>query len=127
MVLVDTDIMIDFLRGYPPALIFLESLGESEIYIFGFVVMELIQGYRNKSEQKKLEQELMDYQKIWPSPETCEEGLTVFSRFHLSQGLGIIDALIGQLAVALNLPLHTFNQKHYAMIPHLKTIQPYQK
>ena len=127
MILVDTDIMIDFLREYPPALNFLESLGEDEIYIPGFVVMELIQGCRNKSELKKLEKELVSYKKIWPSTETCNDALSVFSRFHLSHSLGIIDALIGQLAVALNLPLHTFNQKHYAVIPGLRTIQPYQK
>ncbi len=30
-------------------------------------------------------------------------------------------------AVALNLPLYTFNQKHYAAIPKLKTVQPYEK
>jgi len=89
--------------------------------------MELIQGCRNKSEQKKLENELMTYHKIWPCSETCNDALTVFCRFHLSHSLGIIDSLIGQLAVALNLPLHTFNQKHYAVIPGLKTIQPYRK
>jgi predicted nucleic acid-binding protein len=34
-------------------------------------------------------------------------------------------ALIGETALALNLPIHTFNQKHYAAIPNLKTVQPY--
>ncbi len=37
------------------------------------------------------------------------------------------DIMIGETALALNLPLHTFNQKHYAAIPNLKTIQPYTK
>ncbi len=53
MVLLDTDIMIDFLRGYPPALIFFDALGENEILLPGFVVMELIQGCKNKTEQEK--------------------------------------------------------------------------
>ena len=39
----------------------------------------------------------------------------------------MLDALIGQMAVALHVPLHTFNQKHYLAIPHLTTIQPYEK
>ena len=39
------------------------------------------------------------------------------ARYYLSHGLGILDALIGQMAVALNLPMHTFNQRHYAAIP----------
>jgi len=127
MVLLDTDIMIDLLRGYPPALIFLETLGENEILLPGFVVMELIQGSKNKTEQKKLEKELLPYKKVWPSSRTCDEALHVFSKYHLSHSLGLLDALIGQMAVALNLPIHTFNQKHYSAIPNLKTVQPYRK
>jgi predicted nucleic acid-binding protein len=51
----------------------------------------------------------------------------VFARYHLKHGIGILDTLIGQIAVDLDLPLHTFNQKHYSAIPSLKTIQPYRK
>jgi hypothetical protein len=54
MLLMDTDIMIDLLRKHPPAVAWLRSLGEEEIALPGFVVMELIQGCRNKAEQKRL-------------------------------------------------------------------------
>ena len=49
------------------------------------------------------------------------------SEYHLSHSIGLLDALIGLTAVAVNLPLYTFNQKHYSMIPNLHTIQPYEK
>jgi len=127
MILVDTDVMIDLLREYPPVVAWLDFLGEEEIILPGFVVMELIQGCRNKAEQEKLERELGAYSVAWPSSEMCDEALSVFARYHLSHGLGIFDTLIGQMAVALNLPLYTFNQKHYAAIPKLKTVQPYEK
>ncbi len=127
MVLLDTDIMIDLLRGYPPALDFLDSRGENEILLPGFVVMELVQGCKNKIELKKLDKELLPYKKVWPSSKTCDDALAVFSKYHLSHSLGLLDALIGQMAVALNLPIHTLNQKHYSAIPNLKTIQPYKK
>lgn len=127
MILLDTDVMIDLLRQYPPAVAWLDSLGEEEIVLPGFVLMELIQGCRNKAEQRKVERKLGAYGVVWPSPETCDEALSVFTRYHLSHRLGILDALIGQMAVALNLPLYTFNQKHYAAIPNLKTVQPYKK
>ena len=120
MILVDTDVMIDLLREYPPAVSWLDSLGEEEIILPGFVVLELIQGCRNKAEQEKVEGELGTYSVAWPSSEMCNEALSVFAHYHLSHGLGILDVLIGQMAVALNLPLHTFNQKHYAAIPKLK-------
>ena len=127
MVLLDTDIMIDLLREYPPAVSWLGSLEEEDVILPGFVVMELIQGCPNKAEQTQLESALEPYGVIWPLPEICQEASTTFSTYHLSHGLGILDALIGQIAVALGLPLHTFNQKHYQIIPELQTLQPYRK
>jgi predicted nucleic acid-binding protein len=127
MFLLNTDIMIDLLRQYPPSVEWLESLGDEEISLPGFVVMELIQGCKDHKEQDQLEKELNIYSIIWPEAETCNIALSIFTRFHLSHNLGLLDALVGQTAVALNLPLHTFNQKHYAVIPGLETIQPYVK
>ena len=109
MLLLDTDVMIDLLRQYPPAVAWLDSLGEEEIVLPGFVMMELIQGCRNKREQEKLETDLAAYRIAWPAPATCDAALAVFTSHHLSHGLGIVDALIAQMAVTLHIPLHTFN------------------
>jgi len=125
MIILDSDIMIDILRKHAPATAWLSSLGDEEIALSGFVIMELIQGCRNKAEQEKLEKSVTSYSVVWPSSKTCEEALSVFSRYHLSHSLGLLDALIGETALVFNLPLHTFNQKHYAAIPNLKTVQPY--
>lgn len=127
MVLLDTDVMVDILRRYPRAIAWLEQLGEEGLLLPGFVVMELIQGCRTKEEQEKLERGLKDHPVVWPSTAVCNDALSVFARFHLSHGIGLIDTLIGQLAISLNLPLHTFNQKHYHAIPNLQTVQPYVK
>lgn len=127
MILLDTDVMIDLLRRYPPAVAWLESLGDEELQLPGFVVMELLQRCRNRTEQEQLEKELHPYAATWPSTETCNEALAVFVNAHLSHGLGLLDALIGQTAVALQVPLYTFNDKHYAAVPALRTVQPYIK
>ena len=127
MILVDTDVMIDLLRQYPPALVWLDSIDEEEIILPGFVVMELIQGSRNREQQGKMEEVLKDYSVVWPSSGMCDQALSTFASYYLSHSLGIIDALIGQIAVALELPLYTFNQKHYEAVPRLRTVQPYEK
>lgn len=127
MIILDSDIMIDLLRQHPSAVAWLDSLGEEEIILPGFVVMELLQGCNNKAEQAKVEKVLTGFEIVWPLPETCEAALEVFARYHLSHGVGLLDALIGQTAVALNLPLHTFNRKHYVAIPNLITVEPYRK
>ena len=42
MVLLDTDVMIDILRQFPPAVSWLDSLNDEQIVLPGFVIMELI-------------------------------------------------------------------------------------
>ncbi len=127
MIILDSDVMIDLLRQHQPAVTWLDSLGEEEIILPGFVVMELLQGCRSKAEQSQVEQVLTGFETVWPLPETCEAALGVFANSHLSHGVGLLDALIGQTAVALILPLYTFNRKHYAAIPNLATVAPYNK
>jgi tRNA(fMet)-specific endonuclease VapC len=127
MIVLDSDVMIDLLRRHQPAVAWLNSLGEEEIILPGFVVMELLQGCRSKLEQAQVEQVLTGFETVWPLPETCEAALEVFANSHLSHGIGMLDALIGQTAVALDLPLYTFNRKHYASIPNLNTVAPYNK
>lgn len=127
MIVLDSDVMIDLLRRHQPAVAWLSSLGEEEIILPGFVVMELLQGCRSKLEQAQVEQVLTGFETVWPLPETCEAALEVFADSHLSHGIGMLDALIGQTAVALHLPLYTFNRKHYAAFPNLTTVAPYNK
>ena len=128
MVLLDSDVMIDLLRQYPSAMKWFDTLDEEEgIVLSGYVVMELIQGCRNKAEQASVQDELAAYGVVWLSPAGCDEALAVFAEYHLSHGAGLLDVLIGQTAVALEMPLYTFNQKHYRFIPGLQTVQPYER
>jgi predicted nucleic acid-binding protein len=127
MVLLDTDVMIDVLRGYPPALAWLHSLDDDVVALPGFVLMELIQGCRTKKEQQSLTTELDAYTILWPNHSDCNDAVKLFTKYRLSHSIGIIDVLIGQLSLSFDLPLHTFNKKHYEPIPRLTTVQPYTK
>jgi predicted nucleic acid-binding protein len=128
MILLDSDVLIDLLRKHPPAVGWFEALHEDEeLAVPGYVVMELIQGCRNKAEQDKVQRELAAYGVVWPSATDCDQALEVFAAYRLSHTAGVLDVLIGQTAVALGTPLHTFNQRHYSFIPGVQTIQPYIK
>ncbi|MEA5618764.1 type II toxin-antitoxin system VapC family toxin [Cronbergia sp. UHCC 0137] len=127
MILLDSDIMIDFLRKYSPAISWLSSLGDEEIALPGYVAMELMQGCKNKLELQEIRKFIANVEVIWPTPETCDQTLETFADYNLSHNLGLIDALIGQTSISLGLPLHTFNVKHYAVLPGLITIQPYKR
>jgi len=125
VIILDTDVMVDLLRGYLPAVAWMESLGEAEIGLPGFVVMELLQGCRNRHEQRILQERIAPYAVLWPSPEHCNQALASFARLHLSGNVGVLDVLIAQTALAFGEPLYTFNVKHYRDIEGLKTVEPY--
>ena len=107
MILVDTDVLIDFLRGYPEAVIWFESLGDTPILLCGLSALELLDGCRNRQEADRLLQLLTPYRIVWPGSRDSDR------------------VLIGETAVGLGLPLHTFNVRHFRAIPGLQVAQPY--
>ena len=125
MILCDTDVMVDILRGQAVALAWLASISTETIALPGIVMMELIQGCRTKAEQQRMQKSLKDYPLLWPSQEACNRALKRFASHYPSHGIGILDAIIAEIAVEAGFPLYTFNQKHYLPHPLLQTIQPY--
>jgi predicted nucleic acid-binding protein len=124
MDLVDTDVLIDVQRGHPPALTWFSALTDLPA-VPGYVVMELVQDARNKREVEKALKLVAPLLIVWPSDSDCARALSDFAVFHLSHGLGLLDALIASCAVGLSATLLTFNEKHYSVVPALLTAKPY--
>lgn len=127
MILLDTDIMIDVLRGHDPAVTWLRVMQDQEIGLPGLVAMELMQGCQNVREQKRLEKHLNIFPLFWAGPEDCSRALKNFAAYRLSGQLGLLDTLIAETAIGLGAILATFNVKHYRVLVELKTIQPYRR
>jgi predicted nucleic acid-binding protein len=127
VLILDTDICVDLLRQFPPSVAWLSAHAGEEVFLPGFVVMELFQGCANKRELSVVQAFVKPFPLLWPSADVADQALDVFANGHLTHNLGLLDALIGQIAVALNTPLHTFNQKHFAAVPGLGTVQPYKR
>lgn len=125
MILLDTDVMVDVMRRYPPATDWLASLGAEAVGIPGLVAMELVQGCRDRAEQQQVEAFLRPYVLYWPTQADCERAFDDFSAYHLSHSIGILDALIAETAVGLDVKLATFNEKHYGVVSVLQTDRPY--
>jgi len=76
MILLDSDVMIDLLRQYPPATRWFNALDdEEELLLPGYVVMELIQGCRNKVEQERLQLELATYRVLPGTSQSLRYGV----------------------------------------------------
>jgi len=79
VILLDTDVMVDVLKGHVPARGWLASVTLQEIGIPGLVAMELLQGCRDAREQRRVERTLGTYPLYWPSGEDCARALTWFA------------------------------------------------
>ena len=126
MDLVDTDVLIDVQRGHPPALTWFAALTDLPA-VSGFVVMELVQDARNAREVRRALKLVTPLQVVWPTELDCARALSDFTAYHLSHGLGLLDALIASCAVGLSATLYTFNNKHYRVVPGLVTARPYRR
>jgi predicted nucleic acid-binding protein len=124
VLLLDTDVLIDVQRNHPAAVAWFSGLSEMPS-VPGFVVMELIQDAQNSRQVREALRLVAPLPVVWPTAADCQRALADFAAFHLSHGLGLLDALIGACAVGMSAELCTFNIKHYRVIPGLVLAQPY--
>lgn len=117
--LVDTNILIGFLRKEEKAISFLGSLEKAVISAIS--AGEIYQGARNKKELSLTKDFLSTYCRIISIDEQISDlSLKLLEKYILSQGLLLLDALIAATAVKYNLTLITGNVKHFEMIEGLK-------
>lgn len=89
--------------------------------------MELVQDAKNARQTRQALRLVAPPTVVWPTEADCGRALTDFAAYHVSHGLGLLDALISACAVGSSATLCTFNVKHHRMIPGLETTQPYQR
>lgn len=121
---VDTDILIDFLRGFSSAADFIE-LNSENIFISSVTVTEIYSGVKSEKEEQDIEALLELITIINVNREIARDGGLIRKVYTKSHGTGIIDSIIASTALNHEMPLATLNQKHYPMIENL--IVPYQK
>ena len=116
MILVDTDILIWYLRGNEIAYNTIETLESFSISVVTY--MELVQGMRNKKELNSLRQALHAWncKILYITEEISAKAMFAVEQHFLSHSMQLADALIGSTAIAHGLPLITGNDKHYKIM-----------
>lgn len=119
MKLVDTDVIIWYMRGNEKAADVLDQM--NNIILSAVTYMELIQGMRNKAELSSLETTLTTWKAtIFPiTEEISDHAVSLVKQHFHSHSLMLADALIAATALHYQLPLLTCNDKHYRMIANL--------
>lgn len=123
MLIVDTDILIDFSRGIKQAkecIIELES--DYRLAISVISQLELMVGCENKQDFKLLKIFLNEFEIIGLNSAISEKAVELFEKYRLSHGVMIPDMLIASTAITLDIPLISKNQKDFRFIKGLKLI-----
>lgn len=122
--LIDTDVLIDYLRGRPQAVEFLESLREL-LLISTMTIAELYAGVRDGKERELLNELIRGFQVVPVDESISIKGGLYRRDYGKSHGVGLADALIAATAELNQATLVTLNQKHFPMI--VDIMVPYQK
>jgi len=117
--ILDTDVLIWYLRGNQKALELIDSL--DRFCISSVTYMELIQGMRDKKELKLLQQTLKSWgvKIIFISEEISAKALFFMEEYFLSHSMQLADSLIAATASNYGLELITANDKHYKVVKEL--------
>jgi predicted nucleic acid-binding protein len=120
--LVDTDVLIDYLRNVEGAADYLDSIGEWTYSVI--TAMELITGAANQKDVNKLDKILDDYREMPLSQEIGSRARELMKTYAKSDGLLPPDALIAATALHEGIRLSTKNKKHFRNIHGLDLEMP---
>jgi len=122
--LIDSDIVMDVLRGYVPAVQYLRGMPEP-FSISAISVAELFQMIRDGNERGALAT-LLGVVQVLPVDASIAERAGVIRRDHASSRMvSMADALVAATAERYNIQLATLRPRHFPTIKRVTT--PYRK
>lgn len=123
--IIDTNILIDHLKGKVEARDCLTRLVEEDTRTFCSVItkIELLSGML-PGEKKQLEIFLSFFDKLEVSDEIADIAGEYMNRFRKSHGINMADAIIAATARYADMTLYTLNKKHYPM-EDINAVKPY--
>ncbi len=127
MNLVDTDVLVDCLRGTVPARAWLEQVATDSFGIPGVVAMELVMGCQDREALTQIQRFLGTFVMVWPEASEFAAAYDLLLAHRLISGLNIPDCLIAATALTRAARLYTFNLKHFQAVSGLDVQQPYER
>jgi predicted nucleic acid-binding protein len=121
--LLDTDVVVDYLRDREEAATYLESHAES-LLVSAMTVAELYAGVREGAERSRLVKFLAAMEIIPVDAAIAQKGGLYRRDYGPSHGVGLADALIAATATIHQARLVTLNARHFPM---LEVEVPYSK
>lgn len=121
--LLDTDILVEYLRGREPAAEYLEGL-EADLHVSTVTVAELFAGARD-DEEDRLQRFLDSFTVLQVTRRVAEIGGRFRRRYGPGHGTGLADSLIAATAHDSGCAFVTFNARHFPMLEQVTV--PYER
>jgi len=120
LVICDTNIFINYLNNDERTIEKLEEIGLENIAMSAITAMELLQGMSNKTELRKMQKTIKQYNVIDFTNQVSDMSVKLIEQFTLSNCLQIPDSIIGATAIVYDLPLFTYNTKDFKFMPNIR-------
>jgi hypothetical protein len=117
--LLDTDVLVDFLRGHKQAVDFVTENAD-RVVLSAVVVAELYSGVRGDAEEAALGDLISLFRVVGITAEIARAGGLLRRDYGTSHGVGLADALLAATAASEEAQLATLNTRHYPMIKGLR-------
>lgn len=124
LLVIDTDVLIDYLRDQPLAVAFLE--GCDQLLAASVVsIAELYVGVREGVERQRLDAFVSAFEVLPLEKEAAMQAGLLRRQYGRSHGTGLADALIAASVQAAGATLATLNRRHFPMLANV--LIPYAK
>lgn len=120
MIICDSDVMIEFLKGNEEVITQFKKIGEENIAITAVTLAELYYGAFNKKEISFIEKNLKNIKVFQITNEASKMFTNLMKLYAVSHNLRIADALIAAISISENIRLFSFNKKDFDFILDLK-------
>lgn len=116
MILCDTDVIIEYMKGNKVAKREIVEIGIDNIAVSSVSLMELFYGALNKRELNQIKKALNSFKIIHIDTGISNKAVGLIEKYSKSHGLEPPDALIGATAIAGNTELFTYNISDFKFI-----------
>lgn len=123
--IVETTVIVDFLRNYPPAITWMQTQMQPLLGITPIIWMEVIGGGPTKVKRVQAARLMKRFDMIDLISNDLDWAMQQQMAYELSHGVGMMDCLIASVSFRLNIPLYTHNLKHFTPIIGQLAQKPY--
>jgi predicted nucleic acid-binding protein len=120
MILVDSNIFIEYYKNNPVICKLLEQIDPQEIVVSDVICAELYYGARNKQELANIVSDMEKLTVLTITPIISKLAVDLVKQYCLSHTLKFPDALLAATVLTHNANILTLNKKDFSYIPNVK-------